>query len=70
MRQHGKSYAEAANYRCNHPPAVVVDPTARELRELEQMLARCPICRQWSPGDGPIMAIVSTEETTCGDDLA
>jgi hypothetical protein len=56
-----------AAHRCNHPLALVIDPTARELNELEQMLAKCPICSQWSPGDGPIMAIVSSREPTTGD---
>jgi hypothetical protein len=38
--------------QCNHPHAVVVDPTDREVRELEAMLAGCPNCSQWVPGDG------------------
>jgi len=46
--------------RCNHPLAVIVDPTERELQELEAMLARCPNCSQWHPGDGPIMAVLSS----------
>ena len=46
--------------RCNHPLAVIVDPTERELKELETMLAHCPNCSQWHPGDGPIMAVLST----------
>jgi hypothetical protein len=33
-----------AEHRCNHPLAVVVDPSDRELRKLEQMLAQCPVC--------------------------
>jgi len=41
---------------CNHPLAVVVDATDRQLRELEAMLAQCPNCSRWTPGDGPIMA--------------
>ncbi|MGH7793571.1 MAG: hypothetical protein ACREQ2_01505 [Candidatus Binatia bacterium] len=49
-----------AKQRCNHPLAVVIDPTDRELGELEQMLAQCPNCSRWSPGDGPIMAVVSS----------
>jgi hypothetical protein len=49
---------------CNHPLAFVIDPTESELRELEQMLANCPSCSRWSPGDGPIMAIVSTGDAT------
>jgi hypothetical protein len=24
------------------------------------MLAKCPNCSQWTPGDGPIMAILSS----------
>jgi hypothetical protein len=24
------------------------------------MLAQCPNCSRWSPGDGPIMAVVSS----------
>jgi hypothetical protein len=47
--------------RCNHPLAVIVDPTERELKELETMLARCPNCSQWHPGDGPIMAVLSSD---------
>jgi hypothetical protein len=54
--------AQPSPYRCNHPLAVLIDPTDRELRELEQMLATCPVCSQWSPGDGPIMAVMSTLE--------
>ena len=46
--------------RCNHSLAVVVDPTDRELHELEAMLAKCPNCSQWQPGDGPIMAVLSS----------
>lgn len=46
--------------RCNHPLAVVVDPTERDLRELERMLAQCPVCSRWAPGDGPIMAVLSS----------
>ena len=48
--------------RCNHPLAVIVDPTERELKELETMLARCPSCSQWHPGDGPIMAVLTSRE--------
>ena len=48
--------------RCNHPLAVIVDPTERELKELETMLAHCPNCSQWHPGDGPIMAVLSSAE--------
>ena len=43
--------------RCNHPLAVIVDPTEQELKELETMLARCPNCSQWHPGDGKIYFI-------------
>jgi hypothetical protein len=46
--------------RCNHPLAVIVDPTEQELKELETMLARCPNCSQWHPGDGPIMAVLDS----------
>jgi hypothetical protein len=46
---------------CNHPLAVMIDPTANELREFEAMLARCPNCSQWTPGDGPIMVIISSQ---------
>jgi hypothetical protein len=46
--------------RCNHPLAVIVDPTERELKELETMLARCPNCSQWHPGQGPIMAVLTS----------
>ena len=49
-----------AKHCCSHPLALVIDPTARELNELEQMLAKCPIRSRWSPGGGPIMAIVNT----------
>jgi len=52
--------SHSAKQRCNHPLAFVIDPTAREISELEQMLANCPNCSQWSPGDGPIMAVVSS----------
>ena len=48
--------------RCNHPLAVIVDPTEREVKELETMLAHCPNCSQWHPGDGPIMAVLSSAE--------
>lgn len=53
--------------RCNHPLAVIVDPTERELKELETMLARCPNCSQWHPGDGPIMAVLSSQESSHND---
>ena len=71
MRQLGKSSknngSRRAKHPCNHPLALVIDPTARELNELEQMLAQCPICSRWSPGDGPIMAVVSSGETPTAD---
>lgn len=47
-----------ADEHCNHPLAVLVEPSERELSKLEEMLARCPVCSRWSPGDGPIMAVV------------
>jgi hypothetical protein len=51
--------------RCNHPLAVIVDPTEREVKELETMLAHCPNCSQWHPGDGPIMAVlISIEDSS------
>jgi hypothetical protein len=50
--------------RCNHPLAVIVDPTERELKDLETMLAHCPNCSQWHPGDGPIMAVLSSRENS------
>jgi hypothetical protein len=55
--------------RCNHRLAVIVDPTDPELRELEAMLARCPNCSQWMPGDGPIMAVLSSDENTTYKEL-
>ena len=54
----------SSKQRCNHPLAVVVDPTDGEIRELEAMLAKCPNCSQWLPGDGPIMAVLSSDENT------
>ena len=48
--------ARVTDHRCNHPLAVVIDPTDHQLRELEAMLAQCPNCSRWTPGDGPIMA--------------
>jgi hypothetical protein len=42
----------------------VIDPTDLELEKLEKMLAECPNCSQWSPGDGPIMAIVASRDNT------
>jgi hypothetical protein len=52
------SDSRSAKHRCSHPLALVIDPTDREISELEQMLANCPSCSQWSPGDGPIMAVL------------
>ena len=46
------------DHQCNHPLAVVIDPTDSELRALEMMLAECPNCSRWTPGDGPIMAVL------------
>jgi len=51
-----------AKLRCNHPLAFVIDATEREISELEQMLANCPNCNRWSPGNGPIMAIVTNRQ--------
>jgi hypothetical protein len=47
---------------CRHPLALVIDPTDGELRELEAMLAKCPNCSRWAPGDGPIMATLSSTD--------
>jgi len=58
----------AVRHCCNHPHAVIVNPSERELREFEAMLASCPNCSRWSPGDGPIMAVLSTETTSLNDD--
>ena len=58
-----------AQRRCNHPLAVVIDPTDREISELERMLAQCPNCRRWSPGDGPILAVVSSHSETGNEEL-
>jgi hypothetical protein len=55
---------QSARHRCDHPLAVVIDPTDRDITELEQMLAQCPNCSRWSPGDGPIMAVVSSHSDT------
>jgi hypothetical protein len=38
--------------------------TDGELRELEAMLAKCPNCSQWLPGEGPIMAVLSSDENS------
>jgi len=53
--------AAASLPRCNHPLALLVDPTDKELQELEAMLARCPNCSRWMPGDGPIMATPTSD---------
>lgn len=58
----------AVRHGCNHPHAVIVNPSERELREFEAMLASCPNCSRWSPGDGPIMVVLSTETTSLNDD--
>jgi hypothetical protein len=55
--------ARTALNRCNHPIAVLIDPSERELRELEAMLTKCPNCSQWAPGDGPIMAVLTSNPT-------
>jgi hypothetical protein len=34
------------------------------------MLARCPNCSQWVPGDGPIMVVLSSDENTTHEELA
>ena len=62
--------SESATKRqlCNHAHAVIVNPSEHELREFEAMLASCPNCSRWSPGDGPIMAVLSTETTSLNDD--
>ena len=59
----------AVKQRCDHGLALVIDPTENELRELEQMLANCPHCSRWIPGDGPIMAVVVTRENTGNDEF-
>jgi len=48
--------------RCHHPRAVIIDPSERQLTELEIMLARCPNCSQWHPGQGPIMAVLTSRQ--------
>jgi len=52
------------DHRCNHPLAVVIDPTDLELNALETMLAQCPNCSRWMPGDGPIMAVLLSGDHT------
>jgi hypothetical protein len=63
-----RTESAAKRHLCNHPHAVIVNPNERELREFEAMLASCPNCSRWSPGDGPIMAVLSTETTGLNDD--
>ena len=53
---------QRGDHGCNHPLAILVDPTEVELRELERMLAECPNCSRWTPGDGPIMAILLSHD--------
>lgn len=55
--------------RCNHRLAVAINPTDRDLRELETMLAQCPNCNRWMPGDGPIMATLPGQRRVDNDDL-
>ena len=62
-----RTESAAKHHLCNHPHAVLVNPSERELREFEAMLASCPNCSRWSPGDGPIMAVLSTETTDLKD---
>jgi hypothetical protein len=68
MKHAAKRSVEAApgpNGRCcNHPLAVLLDPTEFELRELERMLAECPNCSRWAPGDGPIIAVLLSRHPT------
>ena len=63
-----RSKSATKRHLCNHAHAVIVNPSERELREFEAMLASCPNCSRWSPGDGPIMAVLSTETTSLNDD--
>lgn len=71
MIHHGQGSANHRSRRvkrpCDHPLAVVIDPSARELSELERMLAQCPHCSRWAPGDGPIMAVVSSQASSIDD---
>lgn len=64
FRQSRPTVSNGLGARCNHPIALLVDPTEAELRELDAMLAACPNCSRWRPGDGPIMAILKTDENT------
>lgn len=57
-KESGQEIPRAVKQRCNHALAVAIDPSANELSGLERMLANCPNCSRWSPGDGPIMAVV------------
>ncbi len=57
------SKTAASSTGCNHPVALVVDRTERELRGLEVMLSNCPNCSRWTPGNGPIMAVLSSAES-------
>ncbi len=41
--------------------ALVIPLEDKELQELEAMLAKCPNCSQWMPGDGPIMATPTSD---------
>jgi len=52
-----------AKQRCNHPLALVVDQTERELRELEVLLSNRPNCSRCTPENGPIMAVLSSAES-------
>jgi len=70
LRNPSQQNSSLAKQRCNHPLAVIVDPTDGEVRELEAMLAKCPNCSQWVPGDGPIMAVLSSDETHTRKELA
>jgi len=63
----GNASSRPVTPRCNHPLAMIVDPTESELKELETMLARCPNCSQWHPGDGPIMAVLSSDQDSSQD---
>lgn len=56
-------FPPAVQQRCNHGLALLIDPSDNELRELEKMLAKCPNCSGWSPGDGPIMAVILSRES-------
>jgi hypothetical protein len=68
MKRAGQKPAEEhsrhGDNRCNHPLAIVIDPTDGDLRELETMLAGCPNCSRWTPGDGPIMAVLLSRDNT------